>query len=208
MVDRLQSSGPYAALPLGKFPPEGEGSYTVLRGILATEFARIAAALNRKPDLSLDLVPQLWRSACEIACVTGGTAPATDVRGICPVAVFGKAPAGSETGNVAFRVAIPGVYSVVLKWGTDATAGGFVFWDVLWAMYGEGGAVGLTADGASLSVPLTTPEESRVVTQEVGRIFVPDPCVVALELGRDYGNAGDTCTADAYVVGVGLERVS
>lgn len=210
-VDRYPSrtGGPYSP------PANGGFGLTVdhVRESTVREFGRVAEALRGLLAMSPNTVPNLWAEGALLTLASATTAPAAGVRGEFPVAVYGTA--AERSGVVSLRVVVPGLYRLRLAWSTDAPGGGIVRWICRSSAIGsepipgqslEFGESGVGAVGADRSISVRPSATNKAQWTNLGDLFIPDRVVVGVTVGRDPVVAPDTATADAFVLGVSLER--
>lgn len=177
------------------------------------QLTMVASALTRYPALSVNLVQPAWVPGPALSLV-GGTPPTTGQRGVYPVAVYGSGAAADGGGS--FRVCIPGVYQLRVFWGEDTPGTGIVRWDITTnviatePLLDSAGAqlyeVPATGTGESSGVSVVPTGTDNLMGTPLSSLRLSEPCIVGFTLSRDPTTAPDTGTADAFVLGVSLER--
>lgn len=198
----------------GEYTPPGAEGFGLgvhnLRDSILREFGFIAEALRGTPKISVNTIPNIWIPGAELSLVSAAVAPAAVKRGEFPCAEY--VAGGDREGTVSTRVIVPGLYRYRLCYAQDAPGGGIVTWycrvSLLGSEFAEGTGPDMAAVGRAYNLSINgTAGANASRWLPVADLFIPDRCAVGLSVGRMPAVAPDTGTADAFVIGLSLERI-
>ncbi|HEX9900789.1 MAG TPA: hypothetical protein VGC81_16305 [Candidatus Methylomirabilis sp.] len=194
-------------------PPSGIGfgqSVAEVRHSTVREFGRLAEVFRRFPAIAVNNIPNLWIPGVMLSLASSGTAPTAGVRGQFPVSVY--AITEEHSGTISTRVVVPGTYTMRLAWSVDAPGTAVVRWDNSVGIMGSEGAADAEpvemGAGAEYGISVAATAVDGLMWTTFGSILVSDPAALGITIGRDPTTAPDTAGAEAFVVGIALERTT